>query len=114
MKTSLTANQFYGKLASMKTTLDELVREMKLRAVMQGRTLRDLAAELIRQGLGLVAPRPSQAPPLDSMVRMGPGGLPVIRCRTDAPATGMHIADLLALEQDAQTSEDAQRARLPV
>ena len=54
----------------MKTTLDlpdELVREMKLRAVMQGRTLRDLAAEFIRQGLGMAAPKPPQVPP--------PGGL---------------------------------------
>ena len=40
----------------MKTTLDlpdELVREMKLRAVVQGRTVKDLAAELLRHGLGL-------------------------------------------------------------
>lgn len=40
----------------MKTTLDlpdDLVREMKLRAVMQGRTMRDLAADFLRQGLGL-------------------------------------------------------------
>lgn len=47
----------------MKTTLDlpdELVREMKLRALMQGRTLRDLATDFLRQGLGW--PRPS--PPL--------------------------------------------------
>lgn len=37
----------------MKTTLDlpnDLVREMKLRALMQGRTLRDLAADFLRHG----------------------------------------------------------------
>jgi len=42
----------------MKTTLDlpdDLMREMKLRAVIQGRTLRDLVAEFLRQGLGLSA-----------------------------------------------------------
>jgi hypothetical protein len=50
----LPVNQLTGKLAQMKTTLDlpdELVREMKLRALMQGRTLRDLAADFLRQGV---------------------------------------------------------------
>ena len=43
----------------MKTTLDlpdDVLREMKLRALMQGRTLRDLAAEFLRQGLGMATP----------------------------------------------------------
>lgn len=43
----------------MKTTLDlpdELIREAKLRAAMQGRTLRDLVADFLRQGLGMVPP----------------------------------------------------------
>lgn len=38
----------------MKTTIDlppELVRKMKLRAVNEGRKLKDIAAELIRAGL---------------------------------------------------------------
>ena len=99
----------------MKTTLDlpdELVREMKLRAVMQGRTLRDLAADFIRQGLGLTAARPPQAPPADSPVHVGSNGLPVIRCRADAPASGLALDDLLALEQQAQTKEDMQSAGL--
>jgi hypothetical protein len=40
----------------MKTTLDlpeEPVREVKLRAVMQRRTVKDLVAEVLRQGLGM-------------------------------------------------------------
>lgn len=101
----------------MKTTFnlpDELVREMKLRAVMQGRTLRDLATEFIRQGLGMAAPRLPQVPPSDSMVQIGPGGLPLVRCRADVPAVGLPVEDLLALEQQAQTSEDMQRAGHPV
>lgn len=104
-------------LANMKSTFDlpdELVREMKLRAVMQGRTLRDLAAEFIRQGLGLAAPRPPQALPPGSMVQLSPSGLPVIRCRTDAPALGYSVEDLLALEQQSQTREDMQRDGLPL
>lgn len=101
----------------MKTTFDlpdELVREMKLRAVMQGRTLRDLAADFIRQGLGLATPRPPQAPPPDSIVQLSQSGLPVIRCRADAPALGLAVDELLALEKQAQTQEDMQRAGLPV
>lgn len=101
----------------MKTTLDlpdELVREMKLRAVMQGRTLRDLAAEFIRAGLGMAAPRAPQTPPPDSMVSIGPTGLPFVRCSAGAPAARMGVDALLGLEQASQTSEDMQRAGFPV
>ncbi len=99
----------------MKTTFDlpdELVREMKLRAVMQGRTLRDLAADFIRQGLGLTAPRSPQAPSANSLVQLAPNGLPMIRCSAAAPATDMTVDDLLALEQQAQTQEDLRSAGL--
>ena len=101
----------------MKTTLDlpdELIREVKLRAVIQGRTLRDLVADLLRQGLGMAAPRPPETPPAGSMVEIGDSGLPVIRCRPDAPASQMSVEDLLKLEQLVQTGEDLQRAGLPV
>lgn len=97
----------------MKTTLDlpdELVREMKLRAMMQGRTLRDLATELIRQGLGMVVPRTVPTLPLSSMVVIGSNGIPTVRCNSNAPATRMDVDALLALEQTTQTSEDMQRA----
>jgi plasmid stability protein len=43
----------------MKTTLDlpeELVREMKLRAVREGRKLRDVATEVFRRGLAANGP----------------------------------------------------------
>ncbi|MGQ0709646.1 MAG: hypothetical protein ACT4NV_07835 [Rhodoferax sp.] len=116
-ETSFTDTQLAGILAGMKTTLDlpdELVREMKLRAVMQGRTLRDLAAEFIRAGLGLAAPRAPVLPPSDSMVSLGPNGLPVVRCRVGAPAERMSAEDLMKLEQDSQTDEDAHRAGLSV
>lgn len=101
----------------MKTTLDlpdELIREVKLRAVIQGRTLRDLVADLLRQGLGMAAPRPPEAPPPGSMVDIGPSGLPVIRCRADAPASRMGVEELLKLEQLTQTEEDMRRAGLSV
>lgn len=101
----------------MKTTLnlpDELIREMKLRAVVQGRTLRDLVADYLRQGLGMAAPRPPKMPSSGSMVEIGPSGLPVIRCRADAPASRMSVEELLKLEQQTQTEEDLQHAGLPV
>lgn len=96
----------------MKTTLDlpdELMREMKLRAVIQGRTLRDLVAEFLRQGLGLSATVPGSVKSPGGMVTLNVGGMPVIRCRTDAPATQMKSQDLLALEQQIQVDEDVGR-----
>ena len=101
----------------MKTTLDlpdELVREMKLRAVMQGRTLRDLAADFLRQGLGMAANRPPPAISPESGVLINADGLPVFRSGSSAPAEHMGIEQLLQLEQDALTREDMQRAGLSV
>jgi len=93
----------------MKTTLelpDALVREAKLRALMQGRTLKDLVAEFIRQGLGMTPAKPPEAPAPDSIVRIEANGLPVIRCQADAPATRASLQDLLSLEQQALNEED--------
>lgn len=93
----------------MKTTLDlpdDLMREVKLRAVIQGRTLRDLVAEFLRQGLGMAAPKASDTEPAGSMVALGANGLPIIRCRADAPAVQMSAQDLLSLEQKLQTEEE--------
>ncbi len=100
----------------MKTTLDlpdELIREVKLRAVVQRRTVKDLVAEFLRQGLGM-APAASPRPPPDSMVEIGPGGLPVIKCQPNAPATRMSAKKLLQIEQAAQTEEDLKHAGFPV
>ena len=112
-----TVNQQTGKLAFMKTTFDlpdELVREMKLRAVMQGRTLRELAADFIRQGLGLAAPKTATTLPSDSRVEISNDGLPIIRGAPDAPARLMSAEALIALEQALLTKEDMQRVGLPV
>jgi hypothetical protein len=101
----------------VKTTLDlpdELMREAKLRAVARGRMLKDLVADCIRQGLGLALPVTPSASALGDRVRMAPNGLPVIRCRADAPATRANLQDLSALEQQAPTEEDMQHAGLAV
>ena len=101
----------------MKTTLDlpdELIREVKLRAVTQRRTVKDLVAEFLRQGLGMAPSVPLQLSPADSMIEIGPKGLPVIKCQAKAPAKRMSARTLLQLEQAAQSEEDLKHAGLPV
>lgn len=99
----------------MKTTLDlpdELVREVKMRAVVQGRTVKDLVAEFLREGLGMLPAARSKKFPTSERVKVRENGLPVIRCRPDAPATRMRVEDLLKLEQETQSEEDLKRAGL--
>ena len=43
---------------------------------------------------------PEEAAPCER-IEVGNDGLPVIRCRPEAPAAGMTVAELLALERDA-------------
>ncbi len=99
----------------MKTTFDlpdELVREVKLRAVVQGRTVKDLVADFLRQGLGISPPAQLQQPPAGSLVMIGETGLPSIRCRPDAEAARMNVDELLALERETLAGEDSKRAGL--
>lgn len=97
----------------MKTTLDlpdELVREVKLRAVMQGRTIKDLVAELLRAGLGIDAkPTPEQRV-LNVHIEIDADGFPAFRCLPSAPARSMSVDELLKLEQNAIHQEDLARA----
>jgi hypothetical protein len=98
----------------MKTTIDlpdELVREVKLRALMQGRTLRDVVADFIRLGLGMPAPGAVAPPPSSSVVSIGANGLPVICGDADAPASRMTVDELLQLEQDALAPTDQELRR---
>ncbi|MGB0744809.1 MAG: antitoxin [Opitutales bacterium] len=92
----------------MKTTFDlpePLVREMKLRAVREGRKLKDVAAEVFESGLR--APARTGAPgayrqKLDT---------PLFACEASrAEAPKMTVEELLRLEQRAQAEEDASRA----
>lgn len=101
----------------MKTTLDlpeELVHEVKLRAVIQRRTVKDLVAEFLRQGLGMAAPLQAQAPAAGSKVQIRANGLPVLQCRANAPASRMNAKQLLELEQAALAEQDKAHARLPI
>lgn len=90
----------------MKTTIDlpaDLVREVKLRAVHEGRKLKDVAAELLVRGLA--APGKAAKPRIEIQAN----GMPVIRCGKDAPASRMTTEELLALEQETLLREDLQR-----
>lgn len=96
----------------MKTTIDlpaEVLREVKLRAVLQGRTVKELVGDLLRQGLGMSKAQSFAAEPSVGMVDFGEGKLPVIRCSLDAPATRMSVDELLAIEQQTQVEEDLRR-----
>ena len=96
----------------MKTTLDlpdELVREVKLRALNENRKLKDAVAELLRKGL--LAPEGGNASKAPSVVRKDrKTGLPVIECRKTASReiTPKRAAEIL-LEQDVKWHEEAGR-----
>ena len=79
----------------MRTTLDlpdELMRNLKARAALEGRSLRDLVLELVERGLK--APAAPTAPT--------PAGLPTVRLGRPLvmPATGLNHADLSALADE--------------
>ena len=92
----------------MKTTLDlpaDLVREMKLRAVQEGRRLKEVAAEVFRRGLG--QPETAAKPATRHRIT-----LPLIQCSSDAPASRMSAEEIIALEHASQTREDLERLGL--
>ena len=107
----------------MKTTLDlpdELIRQAKLRAIVQGRTLRDLMADFIRQGLGLVPSdtnaKLQSSPQDDSVIEIGSNGIPVFKCLPNASkkAKQASIQELLALEQQILEEGDLLHVGHPV
>jgi hypothetical protein len=95
----------------VKTTLDlpaDLVREIKLIAVNEGRKMKEVAADLLRRGLGQ-APGSSESEPQKSVIDTLANGLPVVRCTPTAPVSRMSAEDILGLESKSQTQEDHQR-----
>ncbi len=98
----------------MKTTLDlpdHLVRQVKQRALQQGRTLKELVADYIRQGLH--GGTSGSAPPASNGVTVDGAGLPVFRCDTSSGKAGIDLAAALQLEQECLMQEDRRRAGLP-
>ncbi len=79
----------------MRTTFDlpdELMRHLKARAALEGRSLRDLVLELVERGL--------KTPPLAPA--SSPVGLPTVRLGRplSLPATALNHADLSELAQE--------------
>ncbi len=79
----------------MRTTLDlpdELMRHLKARAALEGRSLRELVLELVERGL--------KAQPLTAAP--APVGLPTVRLGRPLalPATALNHADLSELAQE--------------
>ena len=94
----------------MKTTFDlpdELVREIKLKAVHEGRKLKDAMAELLRAGLAVGAAKAEER-----TARKKKSRLPLVKCRHGATAatemTPQGVADVL-LEQEASWHAETRR-----
>jgi len=95
------------KNGEVKTTLDipdDLVREVKLRAVNEGRKLKDVISDLLRQGLGHEAMTSA-----GTDARRGSIEIPFFQSSVDAPAALMSLDQLVAIEREALTQEDHER-----
>ncbi len=98
----------------MKTTLelpDELMREVKIRAAVEGRKLKDVVADALKTGLLVTGP--ARHPSKGICVETDPEtGLPVLLAVADAPGSAMARDELNRLEWDTQYREDLRRAGL--
>jgi plasmid stability protein len=96
----------------MKTTIelpDDLVKQLKLRALHDGRKLKETVAEVLRKGLN--APDEPSIQERESPLTFDPrSGLPLIRCRSSArngeEMTPEKVADIL-LQQEVEWQHDA-------
>lgn len=96
----------------MKTTIDlpaDLVREIKLRAVHEGRKLKDVAAELLKRGLGLHETSAWSAKK-PKIARDSISGFSVIKSRRSPGFIPPTLEESLALIQKANDEEDLRRA----
>lgn len=92
----------------MKTTIDlpsDLMREIKLKAVREGRPVKYLVADFLRQGLGHGSSEKFES--IDSeRISFSEKGVPMIRCRLNAPAIGMTAEQLIAVEMEILHQEE--------
>jgi hypothetical protein len=98
----------------MKTTLDlpdHLMRQVKQRALQQGRPIKELVADYIRQGLHGTPGAPLQ--PTARAVELDASGMPLFRPDPSFSGPPIDLATALQLERDALMHEDCQRAGLP-
>jgi plasmid stability protein len=88
----------------VKTTLDlpdALVKQVKLRALREGRKLKDAVADLLRKGLAAAAAGPDAAAPV--VTKDQQTGLPLIQCKQAAQEelTPERVADILLTQETA-------------
>jgi hypothetical protein len=98
----------------MKTTLDlpdHLMQQVKQRALQQGRPIKELVADYIRQGLHGAPGTPLQ--PSARAVEVDAAGMPLFRPDPGFSGLPIDLATALQLEQEALMLEDRQRAGLP-
>ena len=89
----------------MKTTLDlpdALMKQIKLRAVRQGRKLKDAVAELLRKGLDAARDEEPESPAA-VITKDRKTGLPLIECKRNAlpqeELTPERVADILLSQE---------------
>ena len=89
----------------MKTTLDlpdALVKQVKIRAVREGRKLKDAVADLLRKGLAVAAEKEPEAE-APVIITDKKTGLPVIVCNQaaspDEEMTPQRVADILLAQE---------------
>ncbi|MSP61316.1 MAG: antitoxin [Myxococcales bacterium] len=94
----------------MKTTVDlpgDLVREVKLKALLEGRKLKDAVTDLLRRGLAA-----GSGSPLEGAARNRRARLPLVQCRhaarSGSEVTPERVAEIL-LDQEASWNDDAGR-----
>ena len=98
----------------MKTTLDlpdQLLRQAKQRALLQGCTLKQLVADYIRQGLQ--GPSGAQMPFTSAKLRTTAEGLPVFPAEQDLDKARIDLSEALQLEQTCLMQEDRRHVGLP-
>ena len=88
----------------MKTTVelpDSLVKQVKLRALKDGRKLKDVVADLLRKGLNAMDTQADGPEPVVSTDKKT--GLPLIECKQAASAqeelTPQRVADILLAQE---------------
>jgi plasmid stability protein len=93
----------------MKTTIDlpdDLVRAVKLRALQEGRKLKEAVAALLRQGLASSPATPMVPPRISTDAATG---LPTIQGAPGAPIATMSAEEIYAAIQKSQEEEDLER-----
>ena len=89
------------------------MRELKIRAAVEGRKLKNVVAEVLKAGLQVSV----SAHHLSQSVRVEADPetkLPVVVAAADAPGSAMTRDELKRLEQDVQYREDLRRAGLSI